>query len=911
MKYCENPKKKINWHALSVEQTLNFLQTTQQGLSSYEAKKRKEIYGENLLKKRKERSPFQRFILQFHNMLIYILLTAALITLSLGHWIDSAVIFGVVILNTIIGFVQENKAEQALNALRNMLAPKTNIVRDNKKITVLASTLVPGDVVLLQSGDRIPADLRLFNIKSLQIQESILTGESVPVIKVNEQVSETTNLTDRVCMAYSGTLVTYGRGEGIVVATGQDTEVGHISQLISNIPSLKTPLLRQMDKFGRFLTAAILLLSTITFAIGALVWGDSSTTMFLAVVGLAVAAIPEGLPTIMTITLAMGVTRMAKRNVIIRHLPAVETMGSITTICTDKTGTLTHNELAVRRVIMIEHDYHVTGSGYDDCGEFHLNHSLFPLEEHPNLGELVRAGVLCNDAELLKEENDWKLQGNPLDGAFLSLGLKLKLDLNLEKEMFPRTDFIPFESQHKIMASLHHDHDGHGYIFVKGAPERVLARCSLQRSKEADEPINLDHWEKTVQTLAGQGQRLVAIAVKKTYLDHRELTFKDIDSGLILLGLVGLIDPPREEAIQAVAKCQAAGIKVKMITGDHAMTAQVIAKEVGIENFHEVITGEELDQLDDEALVGVAKNIDVYARTSPEHKLRLVKALQKNGEIVAMTGDGVNDAPALKQADIGVAMGKKGTEATKEVSDMVITDDNFVSIASAIEEGRTVYDNLKKSLLFVLPTNGGEAFIIVMAIVLGYTLPITAVQILWLNMVTSVTFALSLAFEPAENHIMRRLPRSPKASMLSTLSILHIVFVSTLMVICGYSIFIYERSIDTDLMAAQCAVVNMLIAGEFVYLLTCRKLHGSSKFWHDLTDNKALYVAVILIIVLQLAFTYLPRMDHFFGVSPIGIGAWIRIWILAIGMFIAVKVEKILINGEYAILNRVKKFFHR
>jgi len=889
----------VLWHSLTVDATLAALKTTQQGLTSDEAIKRIAIYGENKLQEQKQCSHWKRFFVQFNNILICLLLLAVVITILLRHWIDSAVILGVVILNTLIGFIQEGKAEKALKSIQYLLSQKTTVIRAGRRLSMDSKLLVPGDIVLLQSGDKAPADLRLFNVKSLQMQESILTGESAPVSKSSEPVVSVASLADRTSMVYSGTLVTYGRAEGIVVATGQQTEIGRINRLLSRVHAIKTPLLRQVTVFGRWLTAVILTASAVTFVFGWFVWGDTSVSLFLAVVSLAVAAIPEGLPAVMTITLAIGVIRMAKRNAIIRRLPAVEAIGSITTICTDKTGTLTHNELAVRRIIVAEHDYHVTGSGCNERETLQLDGALLPLEIDPNLYQVIRSSILCNDAELLQENNAWTLQGNPLDGAFLVLALKFKMDILFEKKACLMTDFIPFESQHKMMASLHHDHEGHGYIFVKGAPERILDRCSLERFQCADRPLQRQYWENKIHLLAEQGQRLVAVAVKHTRAEHHELTFGDIETGLILLGIVGLTDPPREEAIQAIADCQAANIRVKMITGDHVITARAIAKQIGIKNFQEVMTGEKLDQLDDATLAKIATQIDVYARTSPTHKLRLVQALQKNGEIVAMTGDGVNDSPALKQADVGIAMGKKGSEAAREVADIVLVDDNFASIVYAIEEGRAIYDNFKKTLLFVLPTNGGEAFIIVIAIIFGYLLPITAVQILWLNMVTAVTFALSLAFEPPEENIIYRSPCLPQAPILSKRLVWRIFFVLSLMTFAGFIIFLYERSIHNNIMVARCAVVNMLVAAECAYLFNCRKLHTHFT-WRikTLLSNKVLLIAIVIVAIFQLGFTYLPKMDHFFGVSPIGLGAWMRIILLALLIYFATRVEQMFISGR-------------
>lgn len=877
---------------MSLELVFKKLHSSSEGLTFKEVQRRKKIFGPNALKKITGRSIFRRFIDQFNNVLIYILIVSGSITLLLREWVDSVVIFGVVILNALIGFMQENKAEKALDSIRHLLSSKATVLRNGRRCTVPAASLIPGDIILLQSGDKIPADIRLIDAKSLQVQEASLTGESQSVAKSTKSIPESAALADRTSMVYSSTIVTYGRGRGIVVATGYDTEIGRISTLIEKITLIKTPLLQQISKFGQWLTVAILTLSMITYLIGVLVWHESLQTMFLAVVGIAVAAIPEGLPAIMTITLAIGVTRMAKRHAIIRYLPTVETMGSINVICTDKTGTLTRNEMAIQQVVTAQHHYQVTGSGYNSTGQFRLNDTAFPLEEHSDLQQLVRAAVLCNDAQLLEVNSGWELVGNPVDGAFLSLGLKAKFNLALETKNYPRTDFIPFESEHKLMAALHHDHKGNGYIFIKGAPERVLARCRFERFLGTHEKLNREYWLSKIRMLAEDGQRVVAIAMRETDADHRELQFNDIDDNLILLGLAGLSDPAREEAKFAVSQCQSAGIRVKMITGDHAITARTIAEQVGINIKRGVLTGDELDQYDDKALETISDEFDVYARTSPEHKLRLVRALQARGNVVAMTGDGVNDSPALKQAEVGIAMGKRGTEAAQEVSKMVLTDDNFNSIYHAVEEGRTIYDNLKKSILYILPTSFGEASIIILAILLGRLLPITPVQILWVNLITAVTLSLSLGFEKAESNVMKRPPRKLKTPILSKLLVWRIFFVSALMVACGFGLFLFERLRGVDLATTRTVVVNMLVASEVAYLFNCRKIHESAFKWETFVDSKPVLIAVGLIVIFQTAFTYMPAMEHFFGIHAIHFYSWIRIFVLAIGLFILVEFEK-------------------
>lgn len=879
----------IDWHSSPIEHVFEHLRTGESGLSAKEVKARKRIYGLNKLAPPKRRSLLMRFLMQFHNVLIYILLIAASITAILGHWVDMSVIVGVVVLNAIVGTIQEGKAEKALDAIRGMLSPMANVIRGGHRHTISAEILVPGDVVLLQAGDKVPADLRLFQTRNLQIQEAVLTGESNPVEKSANPVATGVGIGDRTSMAYSSTVVTYGVGRGAVTATGQTTEIGRISSMLTGIKPLVTPLIRQMATFSRWLTGGIVVMALISFLFGNILWGDPERTLFMAAVGIAVAAIPEGLPAIITITLAIGVTKMAKRNAIIRRLPAVETMGSVSTICTDKTGTLTHNELTVQNLVTAEHLYTISGSGYNPKGEIRLNGKIFVPEEaeYPNFMSAIRASVLCNDSEIIKTEGEWELEGNPTDGALMALGLKAKFDIALEKQNYPRTDLIPFESEHKFMATLHHDHAGKGYIFVKGAPEKILAMC---------DNFDRDYWNKRIDDLAYQGKRVVAVAMRNTGYEHRNLSFNDVKSGLTLLGVFGIIDPPREEAIAAVAECQRAGIRVKMITGDHAVTARTIAEQVGIRNGHGVLIGMDLDEMNDEELTKTVGEVDVYARTSPEHKLRLVKALQANDAIVAMTGDGVNDAPALRQADIGVAMGRKGTEATKEVADMVLADDNFASIRHAVEEGRTVYDNIKKAILYILPTNGGEAFSVMLAILVGRMLPITPVQILWVNMITAVTLALSLSFEQAESNVMRRQPREPHEPILSSFLAWRIIFVSALLVACVFGLFLYERDIGVDLITARTVVVNMLVAGEVVYLINCRKFFNSSFNLKTIFGSRPVLIAVATVTFFQILFTYWPVMQNFFGTAGISLQQWYKIFALSLGIFVLVEFEKLIMR---------------
>ncbi len=884
------------WHALDSEAVLSQLQADPQGLSETQVETGMAKYGPNRLPEPKTSSPLVRFLLQFHNVLIYVLLAASGVTAMLGHWVDTGVIVGVVVINAVIGFVQEGKAENALRAIRRMLSPQAMVLRSGQRVMLPAEQLVPGDVVLLQSGDKVPADLRLIRVKGLQVQEAVLTGESVAVEKQIAAVADDAVLGDRLSIAYSGTLVTYGQGAGVVVATGVHTEIGRISAMLARVETLTTPLLRQMAQFARWLTAAIIAIAGATFAFGVMARDYSAAEMFLAAVGLAVAAIPEGLPAIMTITLAIGVQRMARRNAIIRRLPAVETLGSVTVICSDKTGTLTRNEMTVKSVATTSGLFEVGGVGYNPHGGFQLDGAEIRLGDYPILAELTRASLLCNDAALHEHKGEWVLHGDPTEGALLSLGLKAGLDPAFEQQAWPRTDVIPFESEHRFMATLHHDHAGHGFAYVKGAPERLFEMCTQQRSRGEEIPFDIGYWQEQMDVMARRGQRVLAIASRAAGSTHSELKFADLETGLTLLGIVGIIDPPREDAIRAVERCQSAGVRVKMITGDHAVTAVAIGGQMGIGDGERVLTGNEIETMDDAQLRDIVNHIDVFARSSPEHKLRLVQALQANGHVVAMTGDGVNDAPALKRADVGTAMGQQGTEVAKEAAEMVLADDNFASIAHAVEEGRTVYDNLKKAILFILPTNGGEALTIIAAIAVGRSLPITPVQILWVNMITAVTLALALAFEPPEKGVMHRPPRNPREPLLTGMFIWRILFVSLILVSGTFGLFIWERNHGADLELARTVAVNTLVMFEIFYLFNSRYICAPVLNRAGLFGNRYALMAVGLLLFFQFCFTYLGPMQTLFGTAALDAATWLRIVLVASSVLILVELEKYLIQ---------------
>ncbi|EAR20330.1 cation-transporting P-type ATPase [Nitrococcus mobilis] len=880
-----------NWHARSAKAVLSEFASDLGGLSQAEVERRLYQYGSNRLPAAPRRRPLKRFLIQFYNVLIYVLLAAGLVTLLLGEWVDSGVIFAVVLINTLVGFTQEGKAEQALAAIRDMVLPQATVLRDGQRVTVAAEALVPGDVVLQEPGDRVPADLRLLAARNLHIDEAALTGESAPVDKSIEPVAVDAMLGDRRCLAFSGTLVTTGHGRGVVVATGLTTELGQISGMLAEVPTLVTPLLQKLARFGRWLTALILIAAAATFTFGWWLRDYTLAELFMVAVGLAVAAIPEGLPAIITITLALGVQRMARHRAIVRRLPAVETLGSVTVICSDKTGTLTRNEMMVQAVAMADAVYQVSGSGYGGRGEFRCRDTQ--VEPAPHLVELARAALLCNDASLTRRGAQVQLSGDPMEAALVVLGEKAGLAPDQERRCGPRLDAIPFDTVHRFMATLHCTSAGEALILVKGAPERVLAMCEFQRGQGGEEPLDSVYWQTRIDAFARQGLRVLALAVRPVAPGRTELGFADVETGLTLLGLVGLIDPPREEAIAAVRACRAAGIRVKMITGDHAVTAAAIGQVMGIGDGRNYLTGSELDGLDETALSEAVANIDVFARVSPAHKLYLVRALQARGEVAAMTGDGVNDAPALKQADIGVAMGLKGTEVAKEAAEIVLADDNFASIERAVEEGRTIYNNLKKTILFILPTSAAEALVLIAAIALGTLLPITAVQILWVNMITAVTLALALTFEPAEADAMARPPRAVNEPLVTRYMAWRTAYVALLMVVGTFGLFLWERSQGTPIDTARTIAVNTLVLFEMFYLINSRYLTAPVLNRAGLTGNRIVLWAIALVVLFQLAFTYFGGMQALFGSAGLAATDWLRSVLVSGSVLVLVELEKL------------------
>jgi magnesium-transporting ATPase (P-type) len=898
----------VPWHARQTEQALAALQASPAGLSSREAAERLQQHGPNRLEMMEGPGLWRRVLAQFNNLLIMVLLAAVVVTALIGHTLDAGVILAVVLLNVLIGVLQEGKAEKALQAIRHLLAPHAMVLRDGRLQDIDAADLVPGDVVQVASGDSLPADLRWLQLNNLRVDESALTGESMPVEKTLAPVEPDAALGDRLCMGYAGTLVTQGQARGVVVATAGATEMGRIGHLLESVEQVTTPLVRNMAQLARWITLAVVAAAAALFAFGTLVRGMPAAEMFMTAVGLAVAAIPEGLPAIMSITLAIGVQRMAARHAVIRRLPAVETLGSVTVICSDKTGTLTRNEMTVQQVVLADRVVDVEGAGYAPEGKLCCHgYQLQPAElfrEAPALLALAEAAALCNDASLHLESGQWQLVGDPTEGALLTLAMKAGLDPQELARERPRTGAIPFESEHRYMATAHATETdlpaGHE-LLLKGAPERVLGMCSHQLAGDGRAaPIDEVHWQQAIDQQARAGRRVLALARGQvntaTALDSRSGV-----EGLTLLGLVAIIDPPRQEAIEAVAQCRAAGIRVKMITGDHGVTASAIATQLGMGEHLRAVTGPDIEAMDDVALQQVVQDVDVFARASPEHKLRLVQALQARGEVVAMTGDGVNDAPALKQADVGVAMGRKGTEAAKQAGAIVLADDNFASIAHAVEEGRTVYDNLRKTVTFLLPINGGESMSLLAAVLLGLALPIMPVQILWVNMVSSVALAMVLAFEPTEPDVMKRAPRPPGEAMLSPFVIWRIVLVSTLFTLGIFGMFQWSLSTGAPLEEARTMAVNTLVAMEVFYLFSVRYLKAPSFTGAGVQGTPRVLLAVGVVVLLQALFTYAPFMQSWFNTRALHPTDVLLCALAGLAVLVLLELEKWLLRQRSAV----------
>lgn len=876
-----------HWHHLPSTEVVELLDShIDKGLDLFEIKHRHERFGKNVLTPKRGPSPLRRFLSQFNNPLLFILMVSSVMTLFVKQeLIDALVIFGAVLVNVVIGYLQENKAEKAIEALAQAMTTEATVIRTGQRQRITATELTMGDIVVLQSGDKTPADLRLVRSRDLQIAEAALTGESVAVEKnADLQLAPDTVLADRRNMAYTSTLVTYGQATGIVVAIGDSTEIGRISKLISSTTELATPLTRKMGEFSNILLNAIIALAGVTFIIE-VARGSSVVETMTAAIAFAVAMIPEGLPAALTVTLAIGVSRMARRRAIIRKLPAVEALGSTTVICSDKTGTLTQNQMTVQQIVASGVEYNVTGSGYAPTGQI-VSPNTAP-SKNIALTECLTAGLLCNDSTLVEREGRWIPQGDPTEVALIVAARKAQLDLSL-----PRLDTIPFESQHQYMATLHAT-GSTLRTYVKGAVEVVLEQC-VDALDAGGQSVALDPAQihRLVDAMALRGLRVLAFA-RKDFTGAHKLAHADVASGLTFLGLQGIIDPPREEAMRAARACQEAGIKVKMITGDHALTASAIACEIGLADSCDsvALTGRQISELTDEQLIQAADQIPVFARVSPEQKLRLVEALQAKGHIVAMTGDGVNDGPALKQANIGIAMGITGTDVAKEAADVVLTDDNFATIEAAIEEGRGVFDNLTKIIAWTLPTNLGEGLIILVALLLNLTLPILPIQILWINMLTSAALGLTLAVELNEPKIMHRMPRNSNAPILTSELLGRIALVGMIILLAALFIFEYELVSGGTVVQARTAAVNAVVVIGIFYLLNCRSI-TQSMFQLGVWSNRWVVIGIGAMLALQLLFTYAPFMNILFSSAPIPLEMWLDVLAIGVVTYVVVEIEK-------------------
>ena len=880
------------WHSLDPEVIFSTLQCTQEGLTGEEAARRLQEIGANQLPRAKPVHPLLRFAAQFNNALIYFLLASAAAAFMLNHQVDAGVILAVVLINALVGVIQEGKAEKALAGMESLIGEQAHAIRDGLRRPIAAETLVPGDVLVIEAGDRVPADIRLLRAHGLAIEEAALTGESVAAEKQAKAVSPDATLAERSSMAYSGTLVVRGQATGLVVATGVRSEIGRIGALLQTVPRLETPLLRQIDRFGTKLTLLILAGSIGLFAFAVMARGYPWVDALIAVVALAVGAIPEGLPAVITITLAIGVQRMARRKAVIRKLPAVETLGATSVICTDKTGTLTRNEMTVTRVFVPQGEWLVTGDGYAPSGVLCPKDAAAEAVGGPMPGtapytEIAMCGALCNDARLRQADGAWSVIGDPMDGALLALAAKAGLDSERLYSEWQRLDAIPFDASYRFMAALYRTPGGDRIAYVKGAPEAILAL--------ANGDTDHAHWQAIAAQAAGEGQRILGFASLTLPAGTDTITIATLKDARFL-GLMAFIDPPREEARRAIAECRSAGIAVKMITGDHVATAVAIARDLKIEEEPKALTGAQIEAMNDATLAAEVPHVAVFARASPEHKLRIVRALQSHGLIVAMTGDGVNDAPSLRQADVGTAMGASGTQAAREAAEMVLLDDNFASIVSAVKEGRTVYDNIRKVIAWTLPTNGGEIIAVVLAIALDLALPMTATQILWINLITSVTLGLVLAFEPAEPGIMERPVRARNAPLLSGFIAWRVVLVSLLFAVALLGVYWGALASGSDLAHTRTMVVNMLVIAEVFYLFNVRYMHMRSLTLRGLLGTRAVVIALVLVVLAQLCFTYLPPLQSVFQTQPLTVVQGGSLIAIGAVLFVILEFEKALMR---------------
>ncbi|MES3008675.1 MAG: HAD-IC family P-type ATPase [Pseudomonadota bacterium] len=881
-------------HASTEQELLTQLQSSAEGLDSPSAAERLAHIGPNRLPEEPPTPAWRRLLRQFRSLFIYVLMLSAGLSVMLGHYVDAGVILAVVISNGIIGFIQEGKAEDALRAILSMTTTMCLVQRDGQLHSMDATALVPGDLVQLQAGDRVPADMRLLTSKELRCDESALTGESNPLGKQPQTVPAATPLAERHNMVFMGTMVVAGAARGVVTHTGSSTEIGAINTLVQAVAISQTPLQKQLSDLARNLTLVVLLLAGVTIAFGMLVYDDSFGEMLQGAIAIVVAAIPEELPAIVTIVLAIGVMRMARSNALVRRLPAVEVLGSVDIICTDKTGTLTANAMTVRVLESATRRFEISGEGYSPEGR--IEEPCAATE--PLLNQTALIAVLCNESNVEKKaDGQWIINGDPTEGALYVLAMKHGLDTVAVNRSWQRLDVLPFEAERRYMATLNRNPEGVSQIMLKGAPERLLGFCSQQLGDNGPEPLQPALWQEKINGLAALGMRVMALACRTVDADKTSLDHDDINHDMLLVALVGISDPPRREAIAAITDCHRAGIRVKMITGDNPVTATAIGRELGL-NTARVLTGQELDDLSAtlsaEEFARAAEEVDIYARTSPANKLQLVQSLQSHRHVVAMTGDGVNDAPALRQADIGVAMGLKGTDAAREAADFVLTDDNFATIARAVAAGRTVYDNTLKSIVFMLPTNLAEASIVLFAILFGWLLPITAPQILWINMVTTVTLSLALAFEAGEKKIMERPPRPYGQGFITPMLLRRLLLVGVSGAIVVFTIFSHYLRHEYPIEYARTVAVNTMVMIEAFYLLSSR-FFAQTIFHRDILKGIGpVLISIGLVILGQLLFTYLPLSQRIFAVSALTLQDWGLVLLAASVVLMVVEADKAL-----------------
>ena len=885
-------------HALSGTEVLTAFNSRESGLSPHEANAARERFGPNKIPAAKRKPAVIRFLAHFNNVLIYILLVAGMLKAVNRDWVDFWVIIAVAVVNAAIGYIQEGQAEKAISGIRDMLSLHATVLHDGLWQEIDAEYLVPGDVVRFGPGDKIPADTRILTAQRLKIDESMLTGESEPAEKNTDNVEANAGIGDRANIAHSGTVVTQGNGTGVVYATGANTEIGHIQDLVDSTDDLKTPLTAQLDNLGTRFAQAILGVSLILLFLGRVIHDMTPSSLLSNILSFAVATVPEGLPALVTITLALGVQQMATHNAITRKMGAVETLGAVTTICSDKTGTLTRNEMTALAAITPSARYEISGTGFGRAGDVT---PAGPTTDPEGVAELARIMSLCNDAVLRENGDMWSVVGEPTEAALAIFSDKQGFD----SSGIERIASIPFDSAHKFMAvRVANPGGGTDDLLLKGAPDVLFSRCTTQRAADGEGKVSFDlaFWESQVDSLASQGMRVLAAARCPASSFHTTIEFEDVANSLELVGLIGLIDPPRAEAIEAIAICHEAGIAVKMITGDHVETAKAISRQLNLRPDGEpvAVTGAEIEKMSRSQLAEHVVDIDVFARTSPEHKIRIVDALQSHDQVVAMTGDGANDAPALTRADVGIAMGIKGTEATKEAADMVLADDNFATIEKAVAEGRRIYDNIIKSVVFMLPTSIGQGLIVLFAMIFGWDAPLAPTQILWVNLITAVTLSVALAFEPAEEGIMNRNPRGRKARLLAPWLWIRIMWISVLIAAATMGAYYALNHAGVDTVIARTTAVTVLVVAQMFVLINSRFLYHSSLNLHALTGNNVLWISSGSLLTLHLLFVYAPFMNTLFDSTGLGFAEWGIAVGAALVIFLIVEVIKASQNRFYA-----------